>query len=49
MKTKTFDPDEVIGRMYLQDVDKNGERYCAKIIQKLIKRDKETQDARIKS
>ena len=48
MNTKTFNPDELIGRTYLQDVDKNRERYCAKIIQKLIKRDKETQDARIK-
>ena len=48
MNTKTIDPDELIGRTYLQDVDKNGERYCAKIIQKLIECDKETQDARIK-
>ena len=48
MNTDTFDPDELIGRTYLQDVDENGERYRAKIIQKLIERDKETQDARIK-
>ena len=48
MNTETIDPDELIGRTYLQDVDKNGERYCAKIAQKLIERDKETQDARIK-
>ena len=48
MNTETFDPDELIGRTYLQDVDNNGERYRAKNAQKLIERDKETQDARIK-
>ena len=48
MNTKTFDPDELIGRTYLQDVDDNGERYLAKIAQKLIERGKETQEARIK-
>ena len=39
MNTETIDPDELIGRTYLQDVDKNGERYCAKIAQKLIEHD----------
>ena len=48
MPTQTFDPDELIGRTYLQDVDENGERYRAKIIQKLVKRNKETQAALIK-
>ena len=48
MTTQTFDPDELIGRTYLQDVDENGERYRAKITQKLIERDQDTQAARIK-
>ena len=48
MNTETIDPDELIGRTYLQDVDDNGERHRAKIAQKLIERDKETQAARIK-
>ena len=48
MNTETIDPDELIGRTYLQDVDNNGKRHHAKIAQKLIKRYKETQEARIK-
>ena len=39
MPTQTFDPDELIGRTYLQEVDDNGERYRAKITQKLIERE----------
>ena len=48
MNPDTFDPDELIGRTYLQDVDKNGERHRAKIVQKLIERDKATNTARTK-
>ena len=36
MNTETFDPDKLIGRTYLQDVDENGERFRSKIVQKLI-------------
>ena len=48
MNTDTFDPDELIWRTYLQDVDENGECHRSKIVQKLIERDKDTQTARIK-
>ena len=48
MNTDTFDPDELIGRTYLQDVAENGERYRAKIVQKIIERDKEARTERTK-
>ena len=48
VNSDTFDPDELIGRTYLQDVDENGERHRAKIVQKIIERDKEARTERTK-
>ena len=37
---QSFDPEELIGRAYLMDPEENGERFRAKIVEKIVEREK---------
>ena len=41
---QSFDPEDLIGRTYLMDPEENGERFRAKIVKKIIEREKEVQN-----
>lgn len=41
---QSFDPEDLIGRSYLMDPEKNGERFRAKIIEKIIERENDVEE-----